>query len=132
MVSLRSRPICERSCAGALASDWNLTLCSYSHLYVVALVVVAAFAEKSVVNNAVNVELVEEGITILLSLAELPEQNNAATYFGNRCCKNHHFVQFAHTLHELVNARSLDDIDIVVLAFNFHRNREVCLVQNLH
>lgn len=74
MVSLRSRPICERSCAQALASDWNLTLGSSSHLYVVALVVVAAFAEKSVVNNAMDVELIKEGITILLSLAELPEQ----------------------------------------------------------
>jgi hypothetical protein len=36
-------------------------------------VVVAAFTEETVVDDAVDVELVEERVTILLSLAEIAE-----------------------------------------------------------
>ena len=38
---------------------------SFSDLYVIALVVVAAFAEKSVVHDAVDVKLVEKRIAVL-------------------------------------------------------------------
>ena len=40
-----------------------------SYLYVISLMVVAAFTEKSVVNNTVDVELVEKRITVLQLLA---------------------------------------------------------------
>ena len=114
-----------------LASDAAMISASFSDLYVVALVVVAAFAEESVVDNAVNVELVEKRITVLQSLARLFGTSRQWTYFGNRCGENDNLVQFAHSLHELVHTRSLDDIDIVILAFNLHGNGKVCLVQNL-
>jgi len=38
------------------------------------------------------------------------------------------FIQLADTLHELVDAGSLDDIHIVVLAFNLNRDSEVGLM----
>jgi hypothetical protein len=84
-------------------------------LYVIALVVVAAFTEETVVDDAVDVELVEERVTIL----------------GYRCGENDNLVQFAHSLHELVHARPLDNIDVMVLTFNFNGNREIGLVKNL-
>jgi hypothetical protein len=37
--------------------------------YIVSLVVVTTLAEESVVNDTVNVELIEEGITVLYPLA---------------------------------------------------------------
>lgn len=40
-----------------------------TYLYVVSLVVVTAFTEKSVVHNTVNVKLVEQRIAILHLLA---------------------------------------------------------------
>jgi ferritin-like protein len=40
-----------------------------TYLYVVSLVVVTAFAEESVMHNTMNVELVEQRITILHLLA---------------------------------------------------------------
>lgn len=63
-----------------LASDVRKIVTSFSDLYVVALVVVATLAEKTVVNNAVNVELVEKRITVLQLLAMLLEKaRNAHT-----------------------------------------------------
>ena len=57
-----------------LVSDTYVIPAAFSDLYVVALVVVAAFAEKSVVNNAVDVELVEERVTVLQLLARYLQQ----------------------------------------------------------
>lgn len=65
IVSLRSRPICERSCDRLALSKRRQHWQSY--LDVVALVVVATFAEQPVVNNAVDVKLVEKGVTVLVS-----------------------------------------------------------------
>lgn len=74
MVSLRSRPICERSCR-VLARYMQVAVgTSCPDLYVVALMVVATFAEKPVVNNAVDVELVEERVTVLQLLARYLQQ----------------------------------------------------------
>lgn len=64
MVSFKSRPICERSytpvSVQAVAVSRDIT-----YLHVIALVVVTAFTEKSVVYDTVDIELVKEGITVL-------------------------------------------------------------------
>jgi hypothetical protein len=52
-------------------------------------------------------------------------------YLGHAGRENHHFVQLSHPLHELVDARSFYDIDIVKLAFYFNWNGKVGLVENL-
>jgi hypothetical protein len=52
-------------------------------------------------------------------------------YLGDGCSEYNNFVQLADALHELVDAWSLDDVYVVVLAFNFNGNGEVSLVQDL-
>jgi len=84
-------------------------------LDVVALVVVAAFAEEPVMYYVVYVELVEQRITVL----------------GYRGREDDDLIQLPDSLHEGVDARSLDDVDIVVLAFDLDRDCEVRLVQYL-
>ena len=66
MVSLRSRPICERSC---LVLVTNGEKGRRTNLDVVALVVVTAFTEKSVVHDVVDIELVQEWVAVLSMLA---------------------------------------------------------------
>ena len=52
-------------------------------------------------------------------------------YLGDGGCKDYDLVQLTHSLHELVHARSLDDIYIVVVTLNLHWYCEVCLVKYL-
>ena len=102
-------------------------------LYIVPLVVVATLAEQSVVDNLVDVQLIEERVTILLSrlaLHLLPASWRSA-YLGHRRCEDHNLVELANSLHELVDAWPLDDIDIMVIALNLYRYREVGLVKDL-
>lgn len=84
-------------------------------LYIVPLVVVATLAEQPVVDDFVDVQLIEERVTIL----------------GHRRCEDHNLVELANSLHELVDAWPLDDIDIMVVALDFYRYREVGLVKDL-
>jgi hypothetical protein len=84
-------------------------------LHIVALVVVTALTEKPMVNNLVNVKLIQERVAVL----------------RDRRRKDHHFIKLANPLHELINTWTFDDVDIVVIAFNFNRNREIGLVQDL-
>ena len=52
-------------------------------------------------------------------------------YLGHRGSEDDHFVQLPHALHELIHARSFDDVDIVILTLNLHGNGEVGLMKNL-
>lgn len=84
-------------------------------LDIVALVIVAALAEQSMMHNVVYIQLIEERITVL--------------GYGSR--KHHHFVQFPNPLQELINTRSFYDIDVVILSLDLDGNREVGLVEYL-
>jgi hypothetical protein len=54
------------------------------------------------------------------------------TYLRDGSCKDHNLVQLADALHELINARPLDHIDIVVLSLDLYRYGEIGLSQNLY
>jgi hypothetical protein len=53
------------------------------------------------------------------------------TYLRNRRCKDYNLIEFADSLHELIDAGSLNHVHIVVVTLNFDGNREVGLVKNL-
>ena len=50
------------------------------------------------------------------------------THLGHGSGEDNDFIQLADSLHELVNPGSLDDIDVVKLAFNLNRDREIGLM----
>ncbi len=53
-------------------------------------------------------------------------------YLGNRSGKDDNFIKFAYALHELIHARSLDHVDIMILSLDLDGNSEIRLVQNLY
>lgn len=57
MVSLRSRPIWERSCHRV--SRWVVEEIEWTDLDIIALVIITTFAEKPVVNHTMDIELVK-------------------------------------------------------------------------
>lgn len=67
MVSLRSRPICDKSYNYQKCARANIR--SVAYLDIISLVVVATFTEKSVVHNTVDIKLIEERVAVLLRLA---------------------------------------------------------------
>lgn len=75
----------------------------------------AALAEQPVMHDVVDIQLVEEGVAVLRDWSR----------------EHDHLVQLAHPLHELVDAWTLDDINIVVVAFDLDRYCEVRLVKYL-
>jgi hypothetical protein len=91
------------------------------------LVVITTLAEEPVVDDTVDVELVEQWVTVLRTLAPTSKRCGR-TYLGNRGGKDNNFIQLANPLHELVDTWSLDDIYVVVLAFNLDGDGEVGLV----
>jgi hypothetical protein len=68
-----------------------------------------------VVDRVGDIELVEEGIAVL----------------GYGCGEDNNFVDLADAFEEGIDARALDYVDVVILAFNFDRNCEIGLVENL-
>lgn len=66
----------------------------------------------------------------LISLLR-PTTQKTTTNLGYRRREDNYFVQFADSLHELIDTRPFDDIDVMVLAFNLYWNGEICLVKNL-
>lgn len=50
------------------------------------------------------------------------------SYLRHGCGEDDNFVQLTNALHELIHARPFDDIDIMKLAFDLDRNREIGLV----
>lgn len=103
-------------------------------LDIVALVVIAALSEESVVDDFVDVELVQQRVSILqiitLVLVE-PLRRSDKTHLRDRRCEHYNLVQLANSLHELIDAWSLYHIDVVVVTLNLDRDGEVGLMQNL-
>ena len=66
-------------------------------------------------HNVVNVELIEQRVSI----------------FTNRSCKNNNLVKFSHSTHKLIDARSLDNVNVVVLRVNLHGDYKVGLTHVL-
>lgn len=69
IVSFKSRPICERSWNQVSVRVVATSSAMTTYLYVIALVVITTFSEKSVVYNTVDIELVEKRVTVLELLA---------------------------------------------------------------
>lgn len=46
----------------------------------------------------------------------------------DRSCEYNNFVQLSNPLHELVNPRSLNDVDVVVVALDLYRDGEIGLM----
>lgn len=65
MVSRRSRPTCERSLTKVSGQSSQEQRPVDTNLDVVALMVVAALAEKPMMNNLVNIQLVKQRISVL-------------------------------------------------------------------
>lgn len=76
----------------------------------------ATLAEQTVVDNVVNVELVQERVAVL----------------ADRRGKDDNFVELTDALHELINTRAFDDVDIMVRPFNFDRDSEIGLMEELN
>ena len=53
-------------------------------------------------------------------------------YLRYRSCKYYHLVKLSHSLHELINTRPLDDVDIMELALNLDWYCKVGLMKNLN
>jgi hypothetical protein len=65
IVSFRSRPTWDRSYNKR--ERWSLQACAAgTYLDVVSLVIITAFSEQTVMNNSMNVQLVQQRITILV------------------------------------------------------------------
>lgn len=80
----------------------------------------------------VDVELIQKGVAVLMHMLALGEEiRGTRNYLGHGGSKNNDFVKFSNSFHELVDAGSLDDIDVVELALDFHRDCKVGLVKNL-
>lgn len=134
MVSRMSRPIWERSYALVSYREFRY-IKEKTDLDVVPLVIVAAVPKQSVVDNIMDVQLIQQRITVLETwLAPIyPKTASMSnqTHFRDRCSKDHHFVQFPDTFHELIDSGSLDHVNIVVLAFDLYRNSEIRTFENL-
>lgn len=75
----------------------------------------ATFTEQAVVDNVVNIELVKKWVAI----------------FTNGRGEDNDFIEFADALHELVDAGTFDDIHVMIGAFDFDRDGEVGLMEEL-
>lgn len=87
--------------------------------------------EKSVVDDMVDVELIEQWITILkadVKCHSRKREKRGGANLGDRSCEYNNFVQLSNPLHELVNPRSLNDVDVVVVALNLYRDGEIGLI----
>lgn len=95
--------------------------------------VMAAFSKQSVVDHAMYVQLVQKRVAILSYTSVMPkfEGHERRTYLGYRRCKDNYFVQFTHPFHELIHARTLDNVHVMIVALNFNRNGKISLVEYL-
>lgn len=81
--------------------------------------------------HSMNIQLVEKGITILKTVSLVHRFFLLMMYLRDRGCENNDFIKLANPLHELIHARSLDHVHIVVLPFDLHGNGEVGLSKDL-
>lgn len=103
-------------------------------LDVVSLVVVATLSEKPVVYDLVDIQLVKERVAVLIqgvSYRLATTRQSESTYLRDRRRENNNLIKLADSPHKLVHAWALDNIDIVVVSFNFNGYRKISLVQNL-
>lgn len=54
-----------------------------------------------------------------------------STDLGDGRREDNNFVQLAHPLHELIDARSLDNVNVVEITLNLYGNRKIGLMKNL-
>lgn len=66
-------------------------------------------------HDIVDVELVEEWVSV----------------FGHRSSEDHNFIDLSDPFQESINARPFYDVYVVILPFDFNRNREVSLMKDL-
>lgn len=52
-------------------------------------------------------------------------------YLGDGGSEDDYLVELAHPFHKGIDTRALDDVHVVILSFDFYRDGEICLVQNL-
>lgn len=131
IVSFKSRPTWERSYKIINTLNIQSLVCKvFTNLDVVALVVVATFPKQAMMHDIVNVQLVEQRVSILghRRQNQTPDMISRKTYFGDRSCKYHNLIELANALHELIDAWSFDDIYIMILALNLHRYRKIGLI----
>ena len=84
-------------------------------LDVISLMIVATFSEQSVMDNMMDVELIQERISVL----------------ADRRGKYYNLVQLADSLQKRVDTGSLDNIDVVILALDLDWDGKVGLVKDL-
>ena len=96
--------------------------------------VVAAFTEEPMMNNAVDIQLIEKRITVLEVKSAIMggcRKRGTPNYLRYRSSEDNHLIKLANTLHEVVHTWSFYHVDVVVLTFNLNWNRKVRLMQNL-
>lgn len=105
------------ACWGVVDDDCVLEISAYlAQIFdVVALVIVAAFAEQPMMHHVVYIQLVQQWIAI----------------FRDRCGKNDNFVELAYSFQECIDTRSFYDVDVVVLTLNLNWYCEVRLMKDL-
>jgi len=59
------------------------------------------------------------------------EHPNSSTHLRHGCREHDNLVKLADTLHELIDPRSLDNVDIMIRPFDLDGNRKVGLLQQL-
>lgn len=109
-----------------------------AYLDVVALVVVATLSEESMADHAVNVEHVENRVGVLqrqatdrVSAEQFGSEWGTETHLRQRSGEDDDLVDLAHPLQKVVDSRSLDDVDVVRLAFDLDRDDVVGLGDEL-
>jgi hypothetical protein len=74
--------------------------------------------------------LIEERVTVL-EIVSYDFRLRREAYLRHGSSEDDHFVKLSNTSHEIVHTWTLDDVDVVILAFDFHRDCEVGLMENL-
>lgn len=83
------------------------------------------------VHDTVYVQLVQERVAIL-SVRSVKitssNRNSNKSHLGDRRCENDDFIQLAHPLHELIDTRPLNHVNVMIVSFDLYRNGKIGLV----
>lgn len=91
--------------------------------------VITAFTEQTVMDYAMDVQLVKQWIAVLKKSQQQKRNiTSRITNLRDRRSKHNNFVKLAHSFHKGVHTWPLNDIHIMILTFDFHGNRKVGLV----
>ena len=106
-----------------------------AYLDIVPSMVVAAFSEQPMGNDMMHIQLVEHGIGILsafLSSARHPIiSRETKTNLAQTRREDDDLVNLAHLLQEVINAWSLDNVDVMPVVLNFDGHDIVRLLNGL-